>query len=114
MPAVRLVRLPPELGKRPDPRVRGFPSRDPGIGDDRLDLIAREHRCVAPLGILVDKRPELALVEDAGRLLDQVGELRVSEQGRDHRVDVVDRPLGEVALALGPQLRARSATCGTA
>jgi len=37
-------------------------------------------------------------------LLDQVGELRVSEQGRDHRVDIVDRPLGEVALAIGPQL----------
>lgn len=37
-------------------------------------------------------------------MLDQVGELRVSEQGRDHRVDVVDRSLGEVALAIGPQL----------
>jgi hypothetical protein len=37
-------------------------------------------------------------------LLDQVGELHVSEQGRDHRVDVVERPLGEVALAIGPQL----------
>lgn len=37
-------------------------------------------------------------------MLDQVGELRVPEQGRDHRVDVVDRPLGEVTLAIRPQL----------
>jgi hypothetical protein len=35
---------------------------------------------VAPRGILVDERPELALVEDGGRLRDQVGELGVSEQ----------------------------------
>jgi hypothetical protein len=40
----------------------------------------REHRFVAPLGILVDERLELALVEDAGRLLDQVGELRIPER----------------------------------
>jgi hypothetical protein len=58
---------------------------------------------VAPLGSLVDERPELALVADAERLLDQVGELRCLGQGRDHRVDVVDRPLGEVAPASGPQ-----------
>ena len=40
-------------------------SRDPGVGDDRLDLIAREHRFVAPLGILVDERPELAAITKA-------------------------------------------------
>jgi hypothetical protein len=82
---------------RPDSRARVVSSsrvdhlairRDPGVGDDRLDLVACEHRVVAPLGILFDERPELALVEDAGRLLDQVGELRVPEQGRDHREDV--------------------------
>jgi hypothetical protein len=62
--------------------------------EELLDEYRRcEHRCVAPRGILVDERPELALVEDTGRLRDQVGELGVSEQGRDHRGDVVDRPL---------------------
>jgi hypothetical protein len=37
-------------------------------------------------------------------LLDQAGELCVSEQGRDHGVDIVDRPLREVPLPVGSQL----------
>ncbi|HEX8112348.1 MAG TPA: hypothetical protein VF516_31665 [Kofleriaceae bacterium] len=39
--------------------------RDARVGDDRLDLVARENGFVPPLGILVGERPELALVEHA-------------------------------------------------
>jgi hypothetical protein len=72
--------------------------RDGRRRDDRLDLVTREHRAVAPLGILVALGPELALVEAAGRLLDQVGELRVAKQRRHDRVDIVDRALRDRPL----------------
>jgi hypothetical protein len=47
--------------------------RDPSVGDDRLGFLVREHRRAPPLGILVDQRSEVALVEHARRLLDEVG-----------------------------------------
>jgi hypothetical protein len=54
--------------------------RYPSVGDDRLGFLVREHRGAAPLGILVDQRSEMALVEHARRLLDEVGELGIAEQ----------------------------------
>jgi len=78
--------------------------RDASVGDDRLGFLVREHRRAAPLGILVDQRSEMALVEHARRLLDEVGELGITEHGRDHGVDVVDRPRCELDIRTGPQL----------
>jgi hypothetical protein len=79
-------------------------AQDPGIRDDRLDFLVCEYRCIPPLGILIGDGAELALVEHARRLLDHVGELRIPEHRRDDSVDVVDGPLGEIALSVSAQL----------
>jgi hypothetical protein len=77
---------------------------DPSVGDERPGFLSREYRGAAPLGILVDQRSEMALVEHARRLLDEVGELGIAEHGRDHGVDTVDRPRREGEIRIGPQL----------
>jgi hypothetical protein len=78
--------------------------RDPGVGDQCLGFVVREHGILAPLGILVDQRPELAIVEDARRLLDQLGEPRVAEHGRARRIDVVDALWSKGPLLVCSQL----------
>jgi len=74
------------------------------VRDQPLDLVARVYRAGPPLGVLVDHRAKLLLIENARRLFDQTRETGIPEHRRHDAVDVPHRARRELAAEHAEQV----------